>query len=779
MTTARSCHDDCHWPRCRRSRGRTWTTSPAPSRRATPSVAHHAAVRRRRRRRASPTARSPSGQRRPGPRGPRCRRPPAYDAAAAAAGVAARARARRRTASARSRRARAEQDVGAVDRRRPLASASEVAVGDRQLVGALRRQLMPDADHGGGGRRAPRPARRRMPADLVLVDQHVVGPLQRDLDARCRGVPPPRPRPGEQRAATASASAGTPSGAAAPRRSARCAAGVTQVAVEPSAAGGLVLGHARRDPRSRPSRARSATYGVGRRRSVDDLDPPAARSVPAATGAVERWAAGSGSSAHGHYIGAGHEHGRQRAQERTTQRSRRSVSAQTRRGHRGPRRTSTSTPPPASWPTSTGASTRPCTPARRRPSRSSTPRASMTARERIEMLLRRGLLRRARRARPAPLHRVRPGEEPALRRRRGHRLRHASTAARSASSPRTSPSSAARSARSTARRSSRSWTSRSRPAARSSASTTPAAPASRRAWSRSACYGEIFRRNVHASGVIPQISLIMGPCAGGARLLPGGHRLHDHGRRDLAHVHHRPRRHQDRHRRGRHDGGARRRAHAQHQVGQRALHGLRRGRRASTTSRRCCPTCRRTTSTSRPSYDEAGRPRGHRRPTARSTRSIPDSPEPALRHARRSSRRSLDDEEFLEVQAAVRAEHRRRLRPRRGPLGRHRRQPADAVRRHPRHRRLREGRPLRAHLRRLQHPGPDLRRRARLPARHRPGVERHHPPRRQADLRLRRGHRPAGHRHHPQGLRRRLRRDGLQAPRRRHQPRLADRRRSP
>jgi propionyl-CoA carboxylase beta chain len=26
-------------------------------------------------------------------------------------------------------------------------------------------------------------------------------------------------------------------------------------------------------------------------------------------------------------------------------------------------------------------------------------------------------------------------------------------------------------------------------------------------------YGEIFERNVNASGVIPQISLIMGPCA--------------------------------------------------------------------------------------------------------------------------------------------------------------------------------------------------------------------------------------------------------------------------
>ncbi len=33
-------------------------------------------------------------------------------------------------------------------------------------------------------------------------------------------------------------------------------------------------------------------------------------------------------------------------------------------------------------------------------------------------------------------------------------------------------------------------------------------------------YGEIFRRNVQASGVIPQISIIMGPCAGGAVYSP-------------------------------------------------------------------------------------------------------------------------------------------------------------------------------------------------------------------------------------------------------------------
>jgi len=35
-----------------------------------------------------------------------------------------------------------------------------------------------------------------------------------------------------------------------------------------------------------------------------------------------------------------------------------------------------------------------------------------------------------------------------------------------------------------------------------------------------AAYGEIFHRNVNASGVIPQISCIMGPCAGGAVYSP-------------------------------------------------------------------------------------------------------------------------------------------------------------------------------------------------------------------------------------------------------------------
>ena len=43
-----------------------------------------------------------------------------------------------------------------------------------------------------------------------------------------------------------------------------------------------------------------------------------------------------------------------------------------------------------------------------------------------------------------------------------------------------------------------------------------------------------------------------------------------------------------------------------------------------------------------------------------------------------------------------------------------------------------------------------FRRRARLHARHRAGVRRHHQARRQAALRLRRVHRAEGHRHHPQ-----------------------------
>ena len=59
-----------------------------------------------------------------------------------------------------------------------------------------------------------------------------------------------------------------------------------------------------------------------------------------------------------------------------------------------------------------------------------------------------------------------------------------------------------------------------------------------------------------------------------------------------------------------------------------------------------------------------------------------------------------------------------------GRVGRHRRQPAADAGRRARHRRLGEGGAVRADLRRLQHPPGHLRRRARVHARHRPGVRR-------------------------------------------------------
>ena len=92
-------------------------------------------------------------------------------------------------------------------------------------------------------------------------------------------------------------------------------------------------------------------------------------------------------------------------------------------------------------------------------------------------------------------------------------------------------------------------------------------------------YGEIFRRNVARLRRHPADLAGHGP--GGRRrgVLPRAHRLHDHGRRDVVHVHHRPGRHQDRHRRGRGVRDPRRRPHPQHHLRQRALPRLRRGRR--------------------------------------------------------------------------------------------------------------------------------------------------------------------------------------------------------
>ena len=87
-----------------------------------------------------------------------------------------------------------------------------------------------------------------------------------------------------------------------------------------------------------------------------------------------------------------------------------------------------------------------------------------------------------------------------------------------------------------------------------------------------------------------------------------------------------------------------------------------------------------------------------------------------------------------------------------------------------------EGGPFHPDVRRVQRPDRDVHGRPRLPAGYRPGVGRHHPPRREAALRVHGGDRPAAHGHHAQGVRRRVRRHELQAHPRGHLLRLADRR---
>ena len=145
----------------------------------------------------------------------------------------------------------------------------------------------------------------------------------------------------------------------------------------------------------------------------------------------------------------------------------------------------------------------------------------------------------------------------------------------------------------------------------------------------------------------------------------------------------------------------------------------------------------------------------------------------AVRHPRRGAVRGRRRRVHGSARA-LRAEHRRRLLAAERDRDRRRRQPAEGDGRRAGHRRLGQGRALRALLRRVQPADPDLRRRARVPARHLAGVGRDHPPRREAAVRLRRGDRAEDHRDHAQGLRRRLRRHVVQAPALGLQLRVAD-----
>ena len=77
-------------------------------------------------------------------------------------------------------------------------------------------------------------------------------------------------------------------------------------------------------------------------------------------------------------------------------------------------------------------------------------------------------------------------------------------------------------------------------------------------------YSYVFRRNVIASGVIPQISVIMGPCAGGDVYSPAMTDFIFMVKNTILHVRHRPRRGEDRHQRGGDGRRTRRRLGARH-----------------------------------------------------------------------------------------------------------------------------------------------------------------------------------------------------------------------
>ena len=174
-----------------------------------------------------------------------------------------------------------------------------------------------------------------------------------------------------------------------------------------------------------------------------------------------------------------------------------------------------------------------------------------------------------------------------------------------------------------------------------------------------ASYGGIFYRNVLASGVMPQITVILGPCAGGAVYSPAMTDFIFMVRETQPHVHHRPRRREDRDRRGRHPRGARRRDEPRLEVRRRHV---RLGRREGVPRRRPLPavaSSRRTTSRSRRSTDSATTPTGCAPSCATSCRRAPNQPydmtqgDPPRRRRRR----------VLRVLPALGAVDRVRLRP--------------------------------------------------------------------------------------------------------------------
>ena len=264
-------------------------------------------------------------------------------------------------------------------------------------------------------------------------------------------------------------------------------------------------------------------------------------------------------------------------------------------------------------------------------------------------------------------------------------------------------------------------------------------------------YGEVFKRNVLASGVIPQISVIMGPCAGGDVYSPAmtdfifmvrdtsymfvtGPDVVKTVTNEIVTA---------------------------EELGGASVHATKSSIAdgAYDNDVECLLQMRRLLdflpanyaagAPEWPSFDDAER-------TDKSLDTlVPDNPNKPY-DIKELILKVVDEGDFFETVGSVRPQHGDRARPHRRQHRRLRRQPADGAGRRARHRRQPQGGALRALLRRLQHPDRHLRRRAGIFAGHRAGIWRPDQARRETAVRLFAGHRAAGHRDHPEGLRRRL-----------------------
>ena len=217
-------------------------------------------------------------------------------------------------------------------------------------------------------------------------------------------------------------------------------------------------------------------------------------------------------------------------------------------------------------------------------------------------------------------------------------------------------------------------------------------------------YADIFLRNTLASGVIPQISAIMGPCAGGAVYSPALTDFIFMVEQHQPHVRHRAGRHQDRHARRRDQRKAGRRDDAQLHQRRGAFYRAGRRRVPAHDPRADDATCRRTIATMRRAQhcaDPIDRQDAELDTLVPADSNLPYDIKDIIH-------RVVDRRRVLRSARALGEEHRGRICAHGRAERRHRGQPAGVSGGLPGHQFVGEGRALRALLRRVQYSDPHV-----------------------------------------------------------------------